>query len=498
MQILGPLRVWRGEVELDPGPRQQRCLLALLLAHEGRPISMADLVDLIWRADPPHSATNVVHKYVGALRRLLEPDLPTRTAGSYLTRRDAGYRFTAGPQTLDLVAFRRLVAQAKERVRQERPLDALDHYVKALRLCHGPAGDTLADSAAATAAFAGIDGEFFDAAVAAATVAVRAGCPARVLPPLRLAARMGRLHEPVHASLVTTLAAAGRQAEALEAYRGIRDHLAEELGIDPGQELRQAQRQVLTQAVAVPAKEHRPRPAQLPPDQPRFVGRTRELAALHELAAELRDTGRTSPLVVAVYGIAGVGKSTLVTHFAHQVADVFADGQLHLDLRGREGDDGGLPGPDALLSMVYALGLPKVPDAYEALVGTYRSLTARKRILVILDDARDAEQVRPLLPSAADSLVLVTSRRPLIGLAAADGARLLQIQVPELAEARDILTARLAVLPGWPAGFADLDTVDEIVQHCGRLPLTLALVAAGLSVRPTLSLASVAAELRDQ
>jgi DNA-binding SARP family transcriptional activator len=414
---MGSLRVWRGDVELDAGPRQQRCLLALMAAQVDRPIGMTDLIDLIWGADPPGSAVNVIHKYVGALRRLLEPGLALRSDGSFIRRRDNGYRFTAGPESLDLVAFRRLVALAKK-----EPDRALDHYLDALRLCAGPAGGSLADSAGATAVFAGIDGEFLDAAIAAGGMAVREDRPAAALTALRLAARIGRLHEPVHAALMTTLAAGGYQAEALDTYRTIRERLVEELGIDPGRELQEAHQQVLRQSpapVSVPEPQDGPAPplipAQLPPDQPMFVGRTVELGVLHDLVDSMRDTRRTSPIVVAVDGMGGVGKSTLVTHFAHQVAGGFTDGQLFLDLRGHEGEDGSVLAAEALRSLLYGLGLraSDVPDTFDALVGAYRSLTAGKRILVTLDDVRDASQVRPLLPNSADSLVLITSRRPL-------------------------------------------------------------------------------------
>ncbi|GIF23630.1 SARP family transcriptional regulator [Paractinoplanes tereljensis] len=496
------MRVWRGDVELDAGPRQQRCLLALLAAREGRPVGMGELINLIWGSESPISAVNVIHKYVGALRRLLEPGLPPRAGGAFITRRDSGYRFLAGPDNLDLVAFRQLVAGAKESVGQDRMDRALDEYLEALRLCDGPAGDSLADSPGATAVFAGIDGEFLDASIAAGEVAVRAGRPAQALAALRLAARIGRLHEPVHAALMTALAAAGHQAEALETYRNIRDHLVEELGIDPGRELQEAHQQVLMQAVAPIAEpEALPllRPAQLPPDQPMFVGRTYELRVLHDLVRSTRDTRRTSPMVVAVDGMGGVGKSTIVTHFAHQVAADFTDGQLFLDLRGHEGEDGSVLAADALRSLLYGLGLraADVPDTFDALVGTYRSLTAGQRILVMLDDVHDAAQVRPLLPNSVDSLVLITSRRPLVGLAASDGARLYRAYVPDLPDAREILTTRLATLPSRARSSIDGAVLDEIIELCGRLPLALAILAARLSVRPNLSLATVAAELRD-
>lgn len=511
LQIMGPLRIWRGETELDGGPRQQRCLLAVLLAREGRPVNTNDLIDLIWGPDSPVSAVNVIHKYVGALRRLLEPDLPLRTSGSYLLRHGAGYRFVAGPRTLDLVVFRRHVAEAKACQGRGEPGPALDQYLGALRLCHGPAGDTLADSAAAAATFAAIDGEFFDAVIAAAEVAVQTRQPTRMIAPLRLAAEMSRLNEPVHASLVTTLAASGHQAEALAVYSAIRARLADELGIDPGHDLQTAQRRALTQATMPPAEPDaaaipgpvRPvplvRPAQLPPDLPIFVGRDAEMSALRGLVDGMRDAGRTSPLVVAMDGMGGVGKSTLAARFAHLVAADFADGQLYLDLQGHLSEDESVPAGDALRSLLYALGVPAadVPDTFDARVGMYRSLTASRQILVLLDNVRDASQVRPLLPNSSASLVLITSRRSLVGLAAFDGAHLLRVDLPDLPTARALLERRLAGLPARAIDAGDSRAVYEIIDLCGRLPLALAILAARIAARPRLSLITVAAELRD-
>jgi DNA-binding SARP family transcriptional activator len=265
MRILGPLRVWRDGVELATAPRQQAYLLALLLAREGRPIGTDELVRLIWGEEAPASAVNVIHKYVGTLRRLLEPGLPRRSAGSYLLRERAGYRFSAGPETLDLVQFRQLTGAARARAAEGRLPEAFDRYTEALRLCHGTTAEALADSPSAAAIFTGIDNEFFDAAVAAAGIAVRVGRPADLLRALRLAAEMGRLNEPVHAGLMTTLAAAGYQAESLLAYGTIRDRLAGELGIDPGHELRRAQQRVLTHTGMPPRAAPLIRPATYTP-----------------------------------------------------------------------------------------------------------------------------------------------------------------------------------------------------------------------------------------
>ncbi|MGY3518649.1 AfsR/SARP family transcriptional regulator [Micromonospora sp. PTRAS2] len=257
LRILGPLRVRRGDAEVDAGPPQQRCLLALLLARAGHPVGTPELVDLLWGPGAPPSAVNTIHKYVGGLRRLLEPGLPPRAPGAYLTRHGHGYRFAAGPEALDLVLFRRTVAEAKAYARGGEPAAALDRYAAALRLGHGPAGDGLAGTPAALATFARLDGEFTDAVLDAAGIAVRLRRPAPVLAPLRRAAERDPLDERVQAGLVTTLAAAGRQAEALAAYRSVRERLADELGIDPGADLREAHRRVLTQAGPPPRRTSR-------------------------------------------------------------------------------------------------------------------------------------------------------------------------------------------------------------------------------------------------
>jgi tetratricopeptide (TPR) repeat protein len=502
---MGPLRIRRGETELNAGPRQQRCMLAVLIAQEGRPIDLAGLIDLVWGQDSPASAVNVIHKYVGALRRVLEPGLPLRSSGSYLLRHGDGYRFVAGPATLDLVTFRRLVSSAKSKLGEKRAAEALDDYIEALRLCHGTAGGALADSVAASAVFAAIDGEFFETVVAAAELAVLERQPGRVLASLRMAAEMGRLNEIVHASLVKTLAAAGHQAEALATFHAIRSRLDNELGIDPGRDLQIAQRLALTQTATPPADDVAPpqvratvRPAQLPPDLPLFVGRESELAILADLVSGGQNGGRTSPLVIAMAGMGGVGKSTLSVHFAHLTADRFTDGQLYLDLQGHRSADESVAVGDALRSLLYAFGVASadVPDTVEARTGLYRSLTTGKRILVVLDNAGDVTLVRPLLPNSPQSLVLVTSRQPLVGLAVLDGAHLLGVDLPDLPTARELLKRRLAALPRRPDACSS-GTEDEIIELCGRLPLALAILAARLTTRPQLSFANVAGELRD-
>jgi len=319
LRILGPLRVWRGDSELDAGPRQQAYLLALLMARVGQPITTSELIGLIWGDDVPTSALNVIQKYIGALRRLLEPTIPAREPGSYLHRRGNAYLFSAGPDTLDLVAFRELLGAAKAAAARQQHETALDHYVDALGLWQGSAAEGFTHGTTAMAIFAALDDEFRAACTAAADLAVSLRRPQRVLPALRLATKMAPFHEPVQASLISTLGAAGRQAEALSAFRVLRDRLADELGIDPGPALQAAYLGVLTQAPASsPAAVTGGKADGTPAEKAAgLIGRAEELAVLRQ-AVEAALTGGTGLAVVE--GEPGVGKTRLLEEAA-DVAD---------------------------------------------------------------------------------------------------------------------------------------------------------------------------------
>ncbi|MFC7024131.1 ATP-binding protein [Promicromonospora thailandica] len=328
LQVLGPLRMWRDDQEVDAGPRQQASLFALLLARYGSPVRRADLIDMIWGAEAPTSAVNVVHKYVGALRRLLEPDLPPRGASSYLVRRGDGYMCATGPAVLDLARFQTLTASARTAVGQGMPEVALDRYVEALGLWHGPAGDRLVHSPGAAAVFTGLNDEFLDACTASTETAVACGRPERVLPPLRLASSMAPLHEPVHAALVTALGAAGQQAEALAVFRAVRLALRKDLGVDPGPLLERAHQRVLRQDLT-PAGTPSPVVLTTPGTstvvspgrdlaRDSLVGRSGELAVLR--AGLDRAAGGGSGLVL-VEGEPGVGKSRLLDAAAAEADD---------------------------------------------------------------------------------------------------------------------------------------------------------------------------------
>ena len=416
IQVLGPLRLWRGTTELDAGPRQQAHLLVLLVTRVGQPVSTSELVDLIWGDEAPASALNVIQKYVGALRRLLEPDLPARATGSHLQRHGNGYLFTAGAGMLDLVTFRELAEAARVAVAHRRHDAALEHYREALRLWHGAVGDGFAHSPAAMSIFAGLNGEFFDSCLAAAELAVSLGLPEPVLPPVRLAARMAPLHEPVQACLVSLLGAAGRQAEALSVFGAVRTRLADELGIDPGPALAAAHRRVLERAPAGGPSLERPPTPPVPPAAG-LVGRVEELAVLRQTVTPAL-TGGTG--LVLVEGEPGVGKTRLLEETA---AEAEQRGAVVVWGRCLEGDGAPPMWPwvqlvGALLEDLPAaaredwlagelsrlvepgsgvLARPTLPDRgaqfrmFERVVGIVGQTSARRPLVLVIDDLQWAD-----------------------------------------------------------------------------------------------------------
>ncbi|MFC9632402.1 BTAD domain-containing putative transcriptional regulator [Streptomyces mirabilis] len=505
-EVLGPLRVRRAERELDLGFPQQRALLGLLMVRAGRPVQVSEIVDVLWASRPPASAPNVVRRYVGALRRLLEPGLPPRAPGRRLPRRTGAYLLDAEPDEIDLLRFRELTLRGKRAVATGRPEVAVRQFVGALGEWRGPVAMGLPASAREHALFRAVEHELVLTTRMAADAALLCGTAGLVLPSLRRAIDLEPLDESLHARLVMVLASCGLQAEALTAYEEVRRRLAAELRVAPGAELSQAHTRVLRQEVRASAPPvHRPagtalsepvkllaRPAQLPPGLTVFAGRSEELAELTALAGAAASSG--APGTILVSGMAGVGKTASVVQWAHEVAHRFPDGQLYVELRGHDAAAGPAPEPvEALRGLVVALGAPPrhLPDDLAALRDLYRELLADRRVLVVLDDAARTEHVRPLLPTARGCLAVVTSRDRLPGLIAS-GARPLCLELPSAAEAR----AALALRVGRGRSAAEPGATEEIIDRCGRLPLALAIVAARAVSRPDFPLAALAAELR--
>ncbi|MET8088509.1 BTAD domain-containing putative transcriptional regulator [Micromonospora sp. NPDC005237] len=461
------------------------------------------MIDLLWDT-PPAAPANALHTYLSRLRSALQPTGPGQAA--LITRTPAGYQLNLADEQLDLAEFRRQVRHA----RAAEPMAALDLLEAALALWRGdPLEDVpnLHHQFLATA----VAEEQIAATLRHADLALAAGQPDRCLPRLRELAAANPLHEPLHTRLIAALAAGNLQASALDTYARIRRRLVEDLGIEPSPDLMDVHRRVLRQQHVTSAQhtlqaESRPLaapsrsddrahiPAQLPADVRRFTGRAEALARLDDMLHTHRQPYPAVAIAV-VSGTAGVGKTALAVHWGHRVADRFPDGQLHVNLRGF--DPGGSPmNPDeAVRRFLDALGVTpqRLPADPAAQVSLYRSLLAGRRMLLVLDNARDAEQVRPLLPGAPYCFTLVTSRNPLSGLVAADDAHPLTVEALSPDEARRLLTHRI----GSRRTDAEPDAIVEIVNQCAGLPLALAITAARAAIQPGLSLADVAADLRD-
>lgn len=493
--VLGPLRAWRRDDELDLGPRQQRLVLGLLLAHTGKHVGRHEFVDILWDGEAPASGLNSVHRYIGALRRLLDPGLPSRAPGQWLLRHGDSYQLTLPQGSIDLMEFRTSVDAARQASAEGDLERAVSHYVTALQLHHGrcvPAGGSVRHLA-----FAAVDREVALAAREAAEAAVAVNRASAVLPVLRPVAEVNPLDEALQAQLMLLLAADGKQSEAFELYEGKKDSLISELGVDPGPELRGAHDQVLRMTPNTARSQAEPlepwlRPAQLPHDLAIFTGRSHELSEIHTMVDDWR-AHSSGPGVFVVDGMPGVGKTAFTVHLAHQVADEFPDGQIYLNLHGFD-TEAALTPAAALRSVLISLGIPvrRLPDEVIALAALYRSVLAERRILVLLDNARDASQVQMLVPGGRECLVLVTSRQRLPSLSINDCAFHLTLGLPTYQEAREGFLRRIGVTPGETVAAA----ADQIVEICHRLPLALTIIAARLNGRPG-RLISIASEMND-
>ncbi|MFF7210895.1 BTAD domain-containing putative transcriptional regulator [Streptomyces sp. NPDC008238] len=491
--LLGTLRGRRAGEDLALGPPQRRSILATLLLRDGSPVSLAEIIDVLWGQTAPENAANVVHRHIGELRRLLEPDLKRRAAGQWLLPAAGSYRLRVPRGCSDLQDFRSLVHRARL---AEGSSEALGLWGQALSLWRAPTVRGITPQAAQHPMFTGLHREYVTTVMAAADSALRAGTPEVILPSLQVAVREHPLDESLRARLMLCLAAAGRQSEALGSHQEMRAVLADELGVDPGAELQAAHRQVLSglptrrTVVSVPAQ-----PAQLPSAPAPFTGRRTEVAGfLAAVEAAGADAGRTL-FIGAISGMAGVGKTSLALHLVHRVSDRFPDGQLYVNLRGFDPSQPPLSPQAVLRSFLHSLGVTPhhMPQDLDGLTALYRSLLADRRALVVLDNALDSEQVRPLLPGASDSLVVVTSRNRLLGLVAREGAHSVDLDVLSEEDAWSLLADRL----GPDRLAAEPAAVREIAAHCGRLPLALAIVAARLTTHRGFTMTAVAQHLRE-
>ncbi len=507
--LLGPVEVRVAGRPVDAGPPRQRSVLAALAVDAGRPVPVSTLVDRVWGDAPPNQVRHALHVYVGRIRGMIR-DAGAGTAVQ-LERRSQGYLLGADPDLIDVQRFRRLVGQAGDRDRPAAERSALLRQALALWR-DTPLSDLGSEWAARMRA--GWQQQRVTAVLEWAELELGRRQPAGVVAALTdLIAEHPLLEQPVSA-LMRALHHAGRSAEAVEVYAAARGRLVEALGVDPGPELQDLHRAILRGELhrpppgpaaaghvapgpagtghVAPGPAGRLVPAQLPTGPTAFTGRESELATLDRFLAGT-PTPVTGAAVVVVSGTAGVGKTALAVHWAHRVADRFPDGQLHLNLRGFGPDESAMGPVEAVRVFLDALGVPaeRIPDTAEAQIGRYRSLTAGRRLLILLDNARDAAQVRPLLPGSAGCLVVVTSRDRCTSLVAAEGAGSLTLDLLPVADARQLLARRI----GPVRIAAEPEAAEQIVARCARLPLALAVVAARIATNPTFPLGAVAAEL---
>lgn len=449
---------------LDAGPPQQRLVLAALLADPARLVPAETLIARLWDDDPPAAARRAVHAHIARIRALLR-----QTGDIALVSTSGGYRLDVDPDEVDLHRYRRLTAGAAtagattggERMR------LLDEALAQWR------GEPLAGLPGRWAG--GVRDSWsrrhLDTVIAWSAVAG----PAQAVDTLGRLAEEHPLVEPLAAALMRALHRAGRTADALDCYLRTRRRLVDELGVEPGPELAEYHRTILGGSG----------PAQLPPCVPAFAGRRAELAHLDAVADQ--------PLIV-ITGTAGVGKTALAVHWAATAGDRFPDGVLHVDLRGYGPSGTAVTPAEAVRGFLEAFDVPpqNVPVTLAAQVRLYRRLVAGRRVLVLLDNARDADQVRPLLPGAPGCLAVVTSRHLLPALVVTEGAHPMELDLLSVAESRQLLAARL----GADRVAADPRSVDEIIDRCARLPLAMTLVATRAAVHRRFALAALVDGLR--
>ncbi|AIR96908.1 BTAD domain-containing putative transcriptional regulator [Streptomyces glaucescens] len=503
IQLLGPVRAWRDGTEVPLGPPKQRAVLSLLASRANDVVGVDTIVDALWDGDVPHSAANSVHTYVAGLRRELEPGRSRRGASAVLVSASGGYCLRTEPDQVDAALFVRRHTEARRSWAQGDTDTSLRLYEEALSLWRGEA------YAAIPGPFASMERtRLRDLRLTAveewAADMLAAGRHGETAAELIRAVSEEPLREKLRWLLMLTLYRNGRQAHALRVYDEIRRLLSSELGIEPGAELRDLYQQILcghpglrthggdtTAALPEAPREillsQAPSPRQLPPSVRGFVGRAVELARLADvLEDELTRSDATTPVAV-VDGPAGAGKSAFVLRLAHRLLDRFPDGQLYVDLCGTAVRGKPLTAQEALAQLLDGLGVDatRMPAGLAARASLYRSLLHGRRMLVVLDDALSADQLRPLIPGGS-CCVLATSRQRLAGLAARDGAHLLTVGPLD-----DSTSARLLTGLSGSRLVGQEAAVRRLVAVCGGLPLALRIVAHGLAASPGVPLSTL-------
>jgi DNA-binding SARP family transcriptional activator len=500
--VLGRLAVISDDgTELPIRQRRQRALLTVLLLNANHEVSVGRLTALMWDQDEPEVGPGALRTQVWALRKLLAP------ATRLHTGEHRGYQLEVRPGELDVMRFRELVGQGRQAFTSGDLRAAVVSLTEGLALWGQP---PLAD-VPLTLEMGAIVQRLLEERATVRELLTEArlglGEHAGLIPELRESTAADPTNERLWEQLMRALHGAGRTADALAAYQQARNAMKTDLGLEPGQSLQQLHCRILAggpdpgrdgtspagqrRETVSTSRREQVAPRQLPAPVRPFAGRNPELAELNGL---LESAGASAAVVIsAIGGTAGVGKTALAVHWAHQVADRFPDGQLYVNLHGFGPAEDPMSTAAAIRNMLDALEVApqRIPDSLDAQAGLYRSLMAGRRMLLVLDNARDAEQVRPLLPGSPGCLVVVTSRSQLAGLVAVDGARSLILDVLPHDEAVQLLAARIGAERDAGPG-----ALDQIAALCAHLPLALAVAAARAAARPSFPLTELVAELR--
>jgi len=502
ISVLGDIEARIDGRTVDLGHARRQSVFLGLLADANHLVPVDRLIDRVWGQHPPSSALQSLYSYVSRLRTALSP----AGGDAVVDRRPGGYVLSLNDDALDAVdlhRFQKLTSLARDAPDEDVSLALLG---EALSLWRADAFGIL-DTPWVNTFREGLRLERFQAELDRNDLLLRQGRQAALLGDLLSLAERHPLDERLIGQLMLTLYREGRAAQALHHYERARKALAKEMGTDPGTELRDLHLRILNadpvlntpapaySAVLSPVRSSSavepsavPLPSQLPSPPPLLAGRGRELAALDTVW----DPGATP--VTVVCGLGGVGKTSLALRWAHDNLDRFPDGQLYVNLHGFSPSTSAAKPQTAVHDFLIALGMDKkaIPTSAEAQISLYRTLLAGRHMLVLLDNARDAEQVRALIPGSSSCVVLITSRDRLSGLVATEGARSVALGPLTSAEAHQLLAARV----GEQRVAAEPEAAGSIITGCGRFPLALAVAAARAAGDAHLPLSELAAELR--
>ncbi|GKQ39449.1 BTAD domain-containing putative transcriptional regulator [Streptomyces sp. A012304] len=492
-RLLDDIAAYVDGVALELGPPQQRSVLAVLLVEAPRHLSTEQLIGRVWGDRPPQRVKGTLYSYLSRLRGALAP----AEKDAVIARRSGGYALVVDRDTVDLHRFRLLVEQARA---ADEAAQAAMLFEQAFTLWLGEPLE-LGDTPWFRTLRESLLRERWAAVLDRNDVLLRLGHHGELLAELSRWVEQHPLDERLAGQYLLALYRSGHTADALSAYEDVRRRLAQELGVDLGPHLRTLHQQILTNdAVLAPpprtptALAARPVPRQLPAPATRLIGRAGELRHLDELLAP-KEQRRAAMPVSVICGAGGTGKTWLALSWAHDHLRHFPDGQLFVDLRGYTPSAEPLDPSLVIRGFLDTLGvdaedIPADPDTQAAL---YRSLVADKRMLIMLDNARDTRHVLPLLPGSPTCTVMITSRHQLTGLVASHQPVHVTLGTFDHTTARELL----GLFADAERITAEPDATTALVDHCAGLPLALSVLAARISTNPALTLTALAAELRD-